>query len=347
MTKIITSHELINLKNKIIIDVRSPIEFEEYHIYGAINIPLFTDEQRAEIGTIYKKESSTAAKKRGATLIASRFAEIVGDIIDYTNEYENVVMYCHRGGMRSKSITALLTSLDLKNVYKLEGGIKKHRNYVMNNILEYLNSKEFIVLHGLTGVGKTKLLQSLESKNFDVLDYEGLANNAGSVFGNILYRDLQPTQKQFEEDIFGIITNSKSKYIFIESESKRVGSVSIPDEYMQKLTEGVHILVSADIDVRTEVLISDYSNEDNHESVIKCIDKLRKRLGNEKADKLVELTKKDELNEMVKILLIDYYDPLYNFSINKYLPYDHNVKYKDTATATEELISILRKIEGN
>ncbi len=342
---IITDDELYALKNKIIIDVRTSGEYDEYHIEGAVNVPLFTDEQRAEIGTTYKKVSSDAAKRLGAKLITLRFSEIVDQIMDYSQEYDHVVMYCHRGGMRSKSITALLTALDLKNIYKLEGGIKKHRNYVMLNTQNALDKKKFIVLHGLTGVGKTKLLQKLESKEFDTIDYEGVANNAGSVFGNILYKEKQPNQRQFEESLFNLVKTSKSDYIFIESESKRVGSVHIPDEYLEKLDSSFHVLVTADIKTRTSILVDDYVCDDENKAVIKCINLLRKRLSNEKADYLVDLAEKNELDELVEILLLDYYDPLYNFSIDKYKPYDYTLVYDELNDTTDRLISILGQIE--
>lgn len=345
MLNLITSEQMYNTENKVIIDVRSPSEYDEYHIHGAINVPLFSDEERAEIGTIYKKVSSDEAKKVGARRIAVSFAGIVDKLIDLCNEYENVIMYCHRGGMRSKSITALLNALDFSNVFKLDGGIKRHRNYVMQNAKDELALKEFVVLHGLTGVGKTKLLLKLEEKSVDVLDYEGLANNAGSVFGNILYREMQPNQKQFEESLFYKVKTSRSKYIFIESESKRVGSVHIPDEYMEKLNDSIHVLITADVKTRVSILIDDYHYEDNHDALVLCINKLRKRLSNEKADYLIELTRKNELEELVEILLVDYYDPLYDFSIQKYLPYDYtivNVKLDDT---TDGLVDVLDQLE--
>lgn len=344
MLNLITSEQLYEVNSKIIIDVRAPSEYADYHIHGAINIPLFTDEQRAEIGTTYKQVSSTEAKKLGAKLIASRFAEIVDELIDLCNEYENVIMYCHRGGMRSKSITALLTALDFKNVYKLEGGIKRHRNYVQESVKGLVSEKKFIILHGLTGVGKTKLLLNLEKENTNVLDYEGLANNAGSVFGNILYKEMQPTQKQFEESIFFKVKTSNSPYIFTESESKRVGAVNIPDEYMAKLDDGYHVLITADVKTRVSILISDYVYEGNHDALIECINKLRKRLSNEKADYLIELTNKNELEELVEILLIDYYDPLYNFSINKYLPYDYTIENNSLMNTTKKLVEILEEV---
>ena len=118
------------------------------------------------------------------------------------------------------------------NIYKLEGGYKSYRNYVLDYLDNIMNSKNFIVVHGLTGVGKTDLLNMLESKDIDNIDLEGIAKNSGSTFGFITHDEKPPTQKKFESKIFEKIFYSKSDYIFIESESKRVGHVLIPNQYI-------------------------------------------------------------------------------------------------------------------
>lgn len=334
------SQESIYASNQLLIDVRSPSEYLAYHIEGAVNLPLFTDEERAAIGTAYKQESTVIAKKLGTTYIANKIEMITHELIDYSLSYDRIIIYCQRGGMRSGSIVSLMNSLDFNNIFRLDGGIKGHRNYVMSELPKILANKDFVTIHGLTGVGKTKILNAME-EDYLVLNYEKLAQNSGSVFGNILFRGDSPTQKQFEEKLFFQIQNS-AKHVFIESESKRVGSLLIPDEYMEKLETGEHILVETSIDNRIQNLIDDYSFDDNHAALKGALNKLRKRLGNDVTDNLIDYIDTNQLPKLVNYLLVDYYDPLYNYSINQY-DYKKIINYKSINEVLEYIHTTYEK----
>ena len=184
-----------------------------------------------------------------------------------------------------------------------------------------MDTKEFIVLHGLTGVGKTDMLMMLEEKGIDIIDLEGIAKNSGSTFGFIMFNEKPPTQKKFETNIFEKLYFSKSNYIFIESESKRVGHVNVPNEiYEGIIRDGYHILLECSIKSRVDRLCRDYiyTENKNFEALIQCINKFRKRLGNAKVDYYIELFNEGKYEQLVEHYLVEYYDALYGHSVDKY-----------------------------
>lgn len=339
---IISQAAIYETVNQIIVDVRSPGEYEAYHIQNAVNMPLFSDDERIKVGTAYKQVSSLEAKKLGMTYTANKLDFWMNQIITWTENYDRVILYCQRGGMRSKSLVALFNSIGFEQVHQLEGGIKAHRQYISDVLPEILEEKTFVVLHGHTGVGKTLLLKALDQVDIGVLDLEKMAENAGSVFGDIMYPDKSPSQKQFEEKLFYHLIYSKTSFIFTESESKRIGHVSLPEWMMTKMVEGKHILIEADLEVRTNNLISDYDVSGKEEALIHCVEMLRKRISNEKADELIEAVKKNNLNYFVSTILPLYYDPLYQYTINKYT-YDFKINFLNLKQATEELQAVYRK----
>ncbi len=341
MTKLIQNEALYEDINQIIIDVRSPGEYQENHIVGSINIPLFSDDERAAIGTAYKQESTLKAKKMGMTYISNKIEKIGHQIMELSEKHDRIIIYCQRGGMRSGSICDLMNALDIE-VYKLDGGMKRHRQFVMEYPEVILKQKTFVTLHGHTGVGKTKILDKIELLDLDVLNYEALAQHAGSVFGKILFKGNAPSQKFFEEQIFDVVMRSKSEFIFIESESKRVGMVGIPDIYMDMLTNGKHILVETSLENRVFNLIEDYGNKQDEEELIRSMGFLKRKLSKSKVEELIDYVKNDTLEPLVEFLLSDYYDPLYQFSIDKY-EYDHKIDYKTIDDAVNSIIAIYQK----
>lgn len=330
----IVNNDDLYIENQLVIDVRSPGEYQAYHIVDAINLPLFDNEERADIGTTYKRKSTEEAKKLGVNYISKKLPTIIEAIMDYSNEYDRVILYCERGGMRSESIVSLLNVLGLDNVYKLDGGIKGHRQYVLDQMPKVVEDKIFVTLHGYTGVGKTKILVGLD--NLTVLDYEGMAQHAGSAFGEIMYPGNAPTQKQFEEMIFDILKHTEEKYIFIEAESKRVGYVTIPDIYLDKLSEGKHILIETNTEKRISNLLEDY-DQINDESLIFSINNLRKRISNKQTDILIQMVHDDNYHDLVEYLLLDYYDPLYQYSMDKY-KFDKKINYMEIEEAIEGVL---------
>lgn len=338
--KTIKIEDALRLENVIFIDVRSESEYEEDHILEAFNIPLFKDNEHNEVGTIYKMQGKQEAIKKGFDYVSYKLKDIYMQVTRLASEYDNIVIYCARGGMRSGSLVNLLSTLGM-NIYKLDGGYKSYRNFVINYLKSVMDTKEFIVLHGLTGVGKTDLLSELKKNNLDIVDLEGIAKNTGSTFGFITFDEKPPTQKKFESGIFENIFFSHSDHIFIESESKRVGHVCIPNEiYEAIIRDGHHILLECSLSNRVKRLCRDYiykRDEKNIDTLRECINKFRKRLGHKVVDEYINLLEIGKYEELVEKYLIEYYDPLYMHSVEKYV-YNKVINFDDIKNALEQAI---------
>ena len=239
---------------------------------------------------------------------------------------------------------------EVGTIYKMQGkneAIQKgfdfvgYRNYLLEYLDNIMNVKNFIVVHGLTGVGKTDLLNILDEKNVDNIDLEGIAKNSGSTFGFITHDKKPPTQKKFESKIFEKIFFSNSDYIFIESESKRVGHVLIPNNiYDAIVRDGYHILLECSLENRVKRLCRDYvynKDENNLEVLKDCINKFRKRLGHNKVDEYINLLEEGKYEELVEKYLVEYYDSLYMHSVDKY-KYNEVINFDNVDVAVEEVI---------
>ena len=347
--KTIKIEDALKLEKTIFIDVRTEKEYLDDHILNAYNMPLFDNDEYCEVGTIYKQEGKHEAIDKGFEFVSPKLKDMYKVVKELSKEYEHIVIYCARGGMRSGSVANLLASIGI-DLYKLEGGYKSYRNYVLDYLSTIMDKKQFIVLHGLTGVGKTELLIELDKNNIDIVDLEYMARNTGSVFGFITYDEKPPTQKTFESRIFESLFFSKSDYLFIESESKRVGHVLVPNDiYEGIIRDGYHILVECDIKDRVKRLCKDYiydRNEENIQALRGCISTFRKRLGNKTVDEYLELLDNEQYEELVEKFLVFYYDPLYMHSVNQY-KYNDVIKFEDINDITEKLISFHKTaVEG-
>lgn len=330
--------EALNLEDRVFVDVRSRAEYEEAHIPGAINIPLLENDERAEVGTLYKQVSQQSATIAGLKYVGEKLPHIYEQLLKLREEYRSIVFYCWRGGMRSESIVSLMTSLKFKGVYKLSGGYKGYRKFV-NGYLNNQIDKKFVVLHGHTGVGKTLILDRLSKNGLSVINLEELANNSGSVFGDIMFKGKTPSQKQFDSYMFNTLYYNDKPYIILESESKRVGGINLPDAFMKKMLEGVHILVETSIPNRIENCYNDYIDDtpNLNESLINAISHLKKRLGNDNVIMLTNAVNEGDYRMVIEFLIKNYYDSLYSYSIEKYRPYDLVIDYKTVDEAIEEV----------
>lgn len=169
MSNTITYKEVLELDNYILIDVRTPKEFAREPIIGAINIPVLLDDERVTVGTTYVQQSKELAKEIGINCISKRLPEIFKQVQELSKKYRRLVFYCARGGMRSGSMSALFGSLGYR-VSKLEGGYKAYREYIAKNTPIANEGFKYIVLHGRTGIGKTKILNKLEELGYPVMD---------------------------------------------------------------------------------------------------------------------------------------------------------------------------------
>ncbi len=343
--KIISVQDSLNIKNTVMIDVRSESEFEEATIPGSINIPVLEDTERSIIGKIYRHESKEKATELGINYASSKLSKIYNEINKYHQQGKDVIIFCWRGGMRSKSVCAFLNSLGLNNVYQMKGGYKAYRNYILD-YFEKSDEINFIVLHGLTGVGKTHILNELEKKDQPVLDLEYLAKNSGSVFGNIAFKEKPPSQKMFESYIFNTLYFSKRKVFFVESESKRVGSTQVPGKIYRKIIEGTHVLINTNMNNRINVIKHDYVKANQDEKIIEAIYHLKKKLGNEQVKKLVNSIHEKNYDYVVRILIEKYYDPLYKYSIDQYKDYDLTLDYNKIEDIIPTLMDFYKLVEN-
>lgn len=321
--------------NYILVDVRSPGEFKEASIKGAINIPLFDDEERKIIGTVYTRESIEKAKRIGLEVASKKLLHIYDEIKELLKQYDKIILFCARGGMRSGVLGMLLSSMGV-NTERINEGYKGYRRFVIENLPKVNESAQYIVLHGNTGVGKTEILKQLECDGFDVLDLEGFANHRGSLLGTVGLGETT-SQKQFESNIYHMLQERKSSYVFIEAESKRIGNTTIPDFVFEKMKAGIHIFVHADIHFRTDLIIKEYTKWENcNQEIIDCLKRLEKYIGATNLDRYIQLVLNSEYEVVVSELMIKHYDPMYTHGSNKY-DYALKVEVEDIKTTTEEI----------
>lgn len=346
MIKRISYKESLELDNTQFIDVRSPKEFNEDTIIGSINIPILNNKERELVGHNYHNVSKEKSKEIGLEIVSNKLSYFYKEIKRIVRLNKKPILFCYRGGMRSTSIAKILDIMDLP-IYILDGGYKEYRHYIINNINKFNNYYNFIVLHGYTGVGKTKILKILKNKGFSILDLEGLAQNSGSVFGNIFYKNPSNNQKRFESLLYNDLDNMKNKYVFVESESKRIGKSIIPNFLYENIQDGFHINIDTTINNRIENIIDDYlvnKDSNNDEKIIESIENLKKRLGNETIKKLIKEFKHDNYEYVIKELMVNYYDPLYRYSIKKIDNYDFNIFYGTIDDAIKGLIEFYNRL---
>jgi tRNA 2-selenouridine synthase len=323
-----------------LIDVRSPSEFHEATIPGAINIPLFSDQERAEVGTLYKIQGPDIAKTRGLEIVSPKLAEMIKSLKDHVKDREAVV-FCWRGGMRSKSIVTVSEWMGM-NVKQLQGGYKAYRNYVSEALNRLDWNAKFIVLHGNTGVGKTILLNRLERQGYPTLDLEHMASHRGSIFGRIGLKGRH-NQKMFDSLLLDMVRQLQDeRYVFVEAESKRIGQVFIPEFVLEKKEIGIHIMVEASLENQVERIVEEYAaNDVENKEFIDAFSKIGKRLTSEVRSVIELALEQGDLRTVVEHLMRQYYNPRYQHARERYTQkIDYYVNSDDLNQATNELIRI-------
>lgn len=247
-------------RGSIFIDVRAPSEFAQASIPGAYNIPILTEEQRVEVGTIHQQEGAAQARMRGMELISPRLPEVITQIRELHQQHKRpIIVFCWRGGLRSAAMTAFLHLCGLP-VFQLRGGHKAFRRHVLD-YFEHANWARLLVLRGLTGVGKTRILEHLEQEGWPVLNLEGIANHRGSAFGAIGCAQ-QPTQKHFEALLWNVLRHTDAHdFILTEGESRHIGRVMLPKRLHAALQEETTLWLETDISTRIKVIAEDYDVE--------------------------------------------------------------------------------------
>lgn len=341
----ISVEQFINLKNAVPIDVRSPEEFNEFHIPGAMNIPLFSNDERAEIGTIYKQIGADEAKWRAMEIVSPKIPSLLEQIKDVQQEQNHPVIYCWRGGMRSKSVATFLSFAGI-SIPRLTGGYKAFRQYILEKIPEMIPSQA-VTIHGMTGVGKTELLLKLQEKGFPIIDLEGLANHRGSIFGTYGL-NTGYNQKTFDALLYLALSKIKgSSFFVVEAESKRIGNVVQPDELFERKLRGININLQASLTSRIERIYREYVKPYYHEDwfqekVIERLVYIKKRIKDPTIiASLDEALFSENYKLFIKILLEDYYDPRYSHKQLEYIePFIH-VDGENIDEAVEHITSII------
>ncbi|NLC10848.1 MAG: tRNA 2-selenouridine(34) synthase MnmH [Firmicutes bacterium] len=314
MQRQLTIEEALQLPDALFIDVRSPAEYEKEHIAGAINIPLFDNEERKRIGILYKHISKGEAQKEGLKIASSKLPALVQEI-EKASSGRKAVLYCWRGGMRSKSISHILDLLNIPS-YHLLGGYKAYRRYIYQALQNYKLNQKLVVLHGLTGVGKTRLLQMLKDDGQPVLDLESLAGHRGSVFGHIGLPP-QTSQKNFDALLYQELQMlSPYPYWILEGEGKKIGNIFLPPFLVKSMLEGYHLLLEAPLEIRVSRLVEEYTplTEKDKKKAFEALATLANRLGQKRIDIMKNYLRENKLEQFIAELCCYYYDQLYHDS---------------------------------
>ncbi len=301
---------LLQSNNHVLIDVRAPIEFNKGHLPNAINIPLFEDSERAEIGTLYKQLGKDIAVNRGLQIVSPKMVEFVNSVKKIALN-KTVFVYCFRGGMRSNSFAWLMNTSGL-NAQILEGGYKAYRNYV----LKYFNiPKKLILLGGNTGSGKTEVLKKLALLNFQTVDLEKLAHHKGSAFGSINEQKQNP-QQVFENNLMHTFSKFNQELPFIlEDESQSIGYNKIPHELWLQMKKATIIKLKIPFEARIEKLVKDYSTT-NTKALKSCIIKISQQLGTLNTKLCLQYLDEGNLSDVARLSLL-YYDKAYSYTYDK------------------------------
>ncbi len=300
-----------------VIDVRSPGEFAEDHVPGAINLPVLTDAERARVGTIYVQESAFLARRYGAALISANISRMLsGHFVDKPPGYRPLV-YCWRGGQRSGSLATILAAVGWP-VVVLEGGYKAFRNHVRAELetLAAPGRLSLRVVGGLTGSGKTRVLRALADAGEQVLDLEGLANHRGSQLGREFPEPDQPTQKAFETAVWSALSAfDPGRTVFLEAESNKVGKLHVPGTLWARMREARVAELLVPSAARADFLIGDYAHfVEDAPHFLATLEPLGKLVGADRLERWRSFAKSGEWHALVVDLLESHYDPSYRRS---------------------------------
>lgn len=303
-----------------IIDVRSPAEYDLDHIPGAINYPVLNNEERVQIGTLYKQVSPFAAKKLGAAFVSRNIAyHLEHSLIDFPREWRPLI-YCWRGGERSGALTHILNRIGWKAM-QLQGGYQGFRRAVIDDLERAAGVYSFQVICGMTGSGKTRILQELRKLGAQILDLEALAIHRGSVLGNEPHAE-QPSQKGFETNLWQAFRRlDPAKPVIVESESKKVGGLHIPGPLMDSIRNGRCIELRTPLDTRVSWLLREYQHFLIDPANFKQkLSLLTSRYGKTQISKWHQAIDQGDFHTLVTELLLTHYDPSYQSSIRRNFP---------------------------
>ncbi|MGZ4048168.1 MAG: tRNA 2-selenouridine(34) synthase MnmH [Bacteroidia bacterium] len=293
-----------------ILDVRTPAEFEQGHIPGAINLPLFTNEERIIIGTLYKKEGKQAAVLKGLELVGPKLHQFISE----ANKIPNSGMFlfhCWRGGMRSSSMAWLFESYGHKSV-TLKGGYKSYRKHVLSS---FDSEKNIVILGGKTGSGKTLILQELKKQGEQIIDLEKIAHHKGSSYG-AFGEEKQLSQEQFENELsFYFSKINSEKKCWLEDESRKIGSNILPVSLWVQMRNAKVFFIGLSLKSRINYLVNEYGKF-SKEELIAATERIGKRLGGQHVKRAIEAIEQGDLKTACEISLV-YYDKTYEYGLSQ------------------------------
>ncbi len=336
----VTCAELFT-EDVVLIDTRSPKEYATSHIAGAISVPLMNDAERHLVGLTFSSQGREVAIKKGFELFASKLQDFCAQILAHKDK--KIIIYCARGGLRSRlaveffcdkekirqliaevgaavnlnAFYAHLLTLENLDIHQLKGGYKAYRNFLLRRFEQFDYPFTLYVLHGLTAVGKSAVLEKLQQKGLPVIHLEALAQHKSSVFGGVGL--LPVSQKMFDSSLLSVLERYKQeKVVFIEGEAKKIGDVQMPKALYKRMQEGMHILLTAPLQKRVARIVAEYfDTPEKIAQVREALPRLTKHLGAKKVAALTALVDAGAYAEVSSQLLVDHYDTVYACTVDK------------------------------
>jgi tRNA 2-selenouridine synthase len=317
------------------IDVRSPGEFAIDHIPGSTNLPVLDDAERARIGTLYSS-SPFEARRLGAALVARNIARALESTLSNKPREWRPLVYCWRGGQRSRALAHVLNEIGW-HAKQLDGGYRAYRRHVVGRLALLPGRCDFVVICGLTGSGKSRLLQALGMAGAQALDLEELARHRGSLLGDLPDAE-QPSQKWFESRLLAALERfDRGRPVFVESESRRIGALQLPDALLSRMHAGRRLTLVTPFELRVELLKEDYAH------FVADATRFRQRLaplvplhGKTLIARWEAMAAAGDWNTLVSELLEQHYDPTYTRSLGRFQPADpsgHRIELPDVSKA--------------
>ncbi|MDX5340038.1 MAG: tRNA 2-selenouridine(34) synthase MnmH [Cyclobacteriaceae bacterium] len=309
---LISLSEFWTLRKQIpMVDARSESEFDQSHIPGAQNLPILNNQERIEVGTLYKNKGPEKAILKGFELVGPRFHQIQKEAITKFPE-KKIIVYCWRGGMRSQILSWLLEMVGFE-VFRLKRGYKTYRNFTYPEVRKELR---LLVLGGKTGAGKTQLLKELSKKGEQVLDLEDLAHHRGSSFGAIGLPP-QPSVEQFENLLAEKLRAlDASQPIWVENESRKIGRVILPDRFFEQMLKSPMVDIQKTEEERIQHIQEEYAQLPQAD-LIQAVKRLHKRLGGLRTQEAITAIQEGNHAAWIRNLLI-YYDKTYDFDLQRH-----------------------------
>ncbi len=328
-----------------IIDARSPGEYAEDHIPGAINLPVLDDTERARVGTLYKQVSSFEAKKVGAALVSRNIAQHLETWFAGKPKSYRPLVYCWRGGSRSGAMTHILQKIGFAAM-QLDGGYKAYRRHVVAELDRLPAQFSYRVVSGPTGSGKSRLLQALADAGAQVLDLEALAAHRGSLLGALPGQD-QPSQKSLESAIWAALKGfDPGRPVFVESESKKIGALRVPDALIAVMHASPCLQLEVPLAARVQLLTEDYEHFlHDAETINRQLGFLVSLRGSETIAAWQALANRQAWPELVAALLDQHYDPAYFKSLARnYAPSPSHLSFHTDDLSVSGLQKLARAI---